>query len=76
MPFADPLSSIGHPILGEMDEELKTAIEKIRVAAKEAGKYSAMYCTSGDQGRKYADAGFNMVSHAYTVIAYRIDWSV
>ena len=34
--------SIGHPILGDMDEELKAAIEKIRLAAKEAGKFSAM----------------------------------
>ena len=44
-----------------MDEELKAAIEKIRLAASEAGKYSAMYCTSGMESQRFADAGFNMV---------------
>ena len=51
----------GHPFIGEMDEELKAAIEKIRVAAEKAGKASGMYCSNGTDARKWADAGFGMV---------------
>lgn len=55
-------NNIGFPILtGEMHEELKTAIEMIRVAAEKAGKSSGIYCTSGAQAQTYADVGFQMV---------------
>lgn len=55
-------NNIGFPILtGEMHEELKSAIEKVRLAAEKADKFSGIYCTSGDQARGYADAGFQMV---------------
>ncbi|EMD01142.1 hypothetical protein BAUCODRAFT_198426 [Baudoinia panamericana UAMH 10762] len=56
-------NSIGHPVLGsDYDPELKEAITKIREAAKAAGKWSAIYCGSGEQARTYADQGFNMCS--------------
>lgn len=43
------------------DEELQVAIEAIRKAAVAAGKKTGVYSSSGEQGRKYADQGFNMV---------------
>ncbi len=55
-------NNIGHPILtGTMHDELKKAIAKIQRAAKENGKYTGIYATSGDQAREFADQGFNMV---------------
>lgn len=63
-------NNIGHPILtGEMAPELKTAIEKIHKAAQDNGKSTGIYCTSGDQGREFADKGFNMISIAADMIA-------
>ena len=56
-------NNLGHPVEGEFAPELKTAIEKIRKAAEAAGKKSAIYATSGEQARSYADQGFNMVRH-------------
>ena len=44
------------------DEELQAAIEAIRKAASAAGKKTGIYTSSGDQARKYADQGFNMVT--------------
>jgi 4-hydroxy-2-oxoheptanedioate aldolase len=56
-------NSIGHPNLAaEFDPELNEAITKIHDAAQSAGKWSAIYCGSGEQARKYADQGFNMVN--------------
>ena len=56
-------NNIGHPILdGVMHDELKEAIAKILQAAKDNGKGSGIYCTSGDQARECADQGFQMVS--------------
>jgi len=56
-------NSIGHPILaGGMHDELKAAIEKIRLAAKKAGKQSGIYCSDGDMAGAYADRGFTMIS--------------
>ena len=55
-------NNLHHPITtGEPDEELKAAIEKIRQAAVSAGKKTGIYCISGDQARRYADLGFQMV---------------
>lgn len=45
-----------------MHEELKKAIAKILLAAKDNGKSCGIYCTSGDQAREFADQGFQMVS--------------
>ncbi|GAB7361005.1 hypothetical protein MBLNU230_g1048t1 [Neophaeotheca triangularis] len=58
-------NNIGHPILGaKWDEELVAAVERIRVAAKGAGKKVGIYCGSGEQAREFADKGFDMVSAA------------
>jgi 4-hydroxy-2-oxoheptanedioate aldolase len=54
-------NNLGHPVTGDFAPELKTAIETIRKAAASAGKKSAIYATSGEQARAYADQGFNMV---------------
>lgn len=54
-------NNIGHPVLGEFDAELKEAIAKILEATHDAGKKCAVYATSGDQARMYADQGFDMV---------------
>lgn len=57
-------NNIGHSIVdGTLHDELKEAITKIQRAAKENGKSSGIYSTSGDQAREFADQGFNMVSH-------------
>ncbi|GAB7339045.1 hypothetical protein MBLNU457_5704t1 [Dothideomycetes sp. NU457] len=55
-------NNIGHPILETMDPELKDAIARIHAAAGKAGKRTGIYCTSGEQAREYADAGFHMIS--------------
>lgn len=56
-------NNIGHSIVDDtMHDELKEAIAKIQRAAKENGKSSGIYSTSGDQAREFADQGFNMVS--------------
>jgi 4-hydroxy-2-oxoheptanedioate aldolase len=56
-------NSLGYPILeGKMAKELKEAIASILRAAIDNGKRAAIYATSGDQAREYADQGFHMVS--------------
>ena len=60
-------NSIGHPSVlsgGKMAPELEEAIETIRKAAKDAGKSSGIYMGTGEQAKKYADMGFNMVNTA------------
>jgi 4-hydroxy-2-oxoheptanedioate aldolase len=72
-------NNIGRPILGqEMHPELSEAIERIRKAAKEAGSKSGIYCVSGEQARKFADKGFDMISVAmdYTVLAKGMEEAV
>ena len=44
-----------------MHDELKEAIANIQRAAKENGKSTGIYSTSGDQAQEYADQGFHMV---------------
>lgn len=56
-------NNIGHPILGSMHPELKAAIQKIHETAVAKGKWSGIYCTSGEQAREYADMGFHMVNY-------------
>lgn len=49
-------NNIGHPITGgNMHDDLHAAIEKIFKAAKGAGKKAGIFCTSGEQSKKYAD---------------------
>ncbi|KAK3362143.1 Pyruvate/Phosphoenolpyruvate kinase-like domain-containing protein [Lasiosphaeria ovina] len=65
-------NSIGHPITnGKIGQELDDAITKVLKAALAAGKKSGIFCTSGEQAKHYADAGFHMVSVAtdYTALA-------
>lgn len=63
-------NSIGHPVLkADLDPELVEAIATIRTAAKDAGKASAIFASSGAQARAYADQGFDMVNVITDVIA-------
>jgi 4-hydroxy-2-oxoheptanedioate aldolase len=57
-------NNIGRPILGEMHQELKDAIENIKEAAHAEGKKVGIYCTSGEQANEYAEKGFDLVSVA------------
>jgi len=64
-------NNIGHPIIeGKMSKELDEAIARILRAAVGAGKKCGIYCTGGEQARKYADMGFHMISAAtdYTAL--------
>ncbi|KAF2131336.1 2,4-dihydroxyhept-2-ene-1,7-dioic acid aldolase-like protein, partial [Dothidotthia symphoricarpi CBS 119687] len=62
-------NNIGRPVLGEMHQELKDAIEAIKEAAHAEGKKVGIYCTSGEQARMYAERGFDMISIATDFIA-------
>jgi 4-hydroxy-2-oxoheptanedioate aldolase len=55
-------NNIGRPILGEMHQELKDAIEKIKEAAHAEGKKVGIYTNSGAEAKTYADRGFDMIS--------------
>jgi 4-hydroxy-2-oxoheptanedioate aldolase len=58
-------NNIGHPILdGVMHADLHTAIANVLMAANGAGKKAGIFCTSGEQSKKYADDGFHMISCA------------
>ncbi|KAK8251338.1 Pyruvate/Phosphoenolpyruvate kinase-like domain-containing protein [Phyllosticta capitalensis] len=63
-------NNIGHPIIdGHVAEELTAAIERIRKAAVDNGKKAGIYCTSGEEARKYADKGFHMMSISADMMA-------
>lgn len=65
-------NSIGHPIVkADMDPELKQAISQIQEAAHKAGKWTAIFCGSGETARKYADEGFHMINIMTDVIAVK-----
>lgn len=55
-------NNIGRPILGEMHQDLKDAIEAIKEAAHAAGKKVGIYTNSGEEAKAYADRGFDMIS--------------
>lgn len=55
-------NNIGRPILGEMHQELKDAIENIKAAAHAEGKKVGIYCTDGQQAQGYAHKGFDFIS--------------
>jgi 4-hydroxy-2-oxoheptanedioate aldolase len=62
-------NNIGHPIInGEMHENLQAAIAKTLKAANAAGKKAGIFCTSGEQSRKYAEDGFHMISVATDIL--------
>ncbi|KAF2274531.1 Phosphoenolpyruvate/pyruvate domain-containing protein [Westerdykella ornata] len=63
-------NNIGRPILESgMHDDLKKAITKIKEAAHAEGKKVGIYCTSGEQAREFAEAGFDMISIAADMIA-------
>lgn len=58
-------NNIGHPIInGKTDAELDDAIARIYKATVAAGKKCGIFCTSGEQAKKYADMGFHMINVA------------
>ncbi|CZS90427.1 hypothetical protein WAI453_004180 [Rhynchosporium graminicola] len=62
-------NNIGRPIVGGvMHEELNVAIKKVLDASRKAGKKAGIFCTSGEQGKGYADMGFDMISVATDVL--------
>lgn len=63
-------NQIGHPTLkGEFAPELEDAIKQVHEAAKKGGKWSGIYCGSGEMAKKYADQGFGMVNTMNDVVA-------
>ncbi|CZT01574.1 probable 2-dehydro-3-deoxyglucarate aldolase [Rhynchosporium agropyri] len=62
-------NNIGRPIIGGvMHEELNVAIKKVLDASRNAGKKAGIFCTNGEQGKGYADMGFDMISVATDVL--------
>ncbi|KAL8295316.1 hypothetical protein RB597_008623 [Gaeumannomyces tritici] len=59
-------NNIGHPVIdGKMDPELDAAIDRVRLAAERTGTTrSGIFCTGGEQARRYAEQGFRMLSVA------------
>ncbi|KAH6678368.1 Pyruvate/Phosphoenolpyruvate kinase-like domain-containing protein [Halenospora varia] len=58
-------NNIGHPIIeGKLHDDLHKAIDKVLKAAQGAGKKAGIFCSNGEQGKKYADDGFDMISAA------------
>lgn len=60
-------NSIGHPAVlngGKHSPELEEAISTIHKEAQAAGKKSAIYFSSGEEAKKYAEQGFDMVNVA------------
>lgn len=68
-------NNIGRPILGDMHEDLKNAINKIKDAAHAEGKKVGIYCTSAEQARDYAERGFDMISIAADLLAIQAYFS-
>ncbi|KAI0136343.1 HpcH/HpaI aldolase/citrate lyase family protein [Xylariales sp. AK1849] len=63
-------NNIGYPILnGVMSPELEDAIDRILAATHKAGKKAGFFAVSGEQSKKYADKGFDMVSVALDTTA-------
>ncbi|KAM0326646.1 hypothetical protein ACHAQA_006515 [Verticillium albo-atrum] len=68
-------NNIGHPVIdGVMKPELKTAISRVLDASHKAGKKAGIFCTSGEQGKLFADDGFDMVNVAtdYTLLQHAV----
>jgi len=56
-------NNIGRPIIGGVvHDDLHAAIAKVLKASIDAGKKAGIFCTSGEQAKKYADDGFHMIS--------------
>jgi len=60
---ADLAQSLGHPVeLDPTSKPMTLAIERIRDAAKAAGKKVGMHCMMPDYAREMADRGFDFVT--------------
>ncbi|KAH7141901.1 HpcH/HpaI aldolase/citrate lyase family protein [Dactylonectria macrodidyma] len=56
-------NNIGHPIIdGDMSKELKAAVAQILAATHKAGKKCGIFCSSGEQARRFAQEGFDMIN--------------
>ena len=55
-------NNIGFPVEGAFAPELEAAIQKILESAHKAGKKAGIFCSSGAQAKKYADAGYDFVN--------------
>lgn len=62
-------NNIGRPIIGEMHQEVKDAIEKIKDAAHKAGKKVGIYCTTPEDAKDCAARGFDFISIANDRVA-------
>ncbi|KAM0276417.1 hypothetical protein ACHAQH_006769 [Verticillium albo-atrum] len=68
-------NNIGHPVIdGVMKPELKQAISRILEATHKAGKKAGIFCTSGEQGKQFADEGFDMINVAtdFTILQHAV----
>ncbi|RNJ60272.1 hypothetical protein D7B24_008653 [Verticillium nonalfalfae] len=73
-PF-DLANNIGHPVIdGVMKPELHEAIARVLEATHKAGKKAGIFCTSGEQGKQYAEQGFDMISVAtdFTMLQHAV----
>ncbi|EEY22390.1 2,4-dihydroxyhept-2-ene-1,7-dioic acid aldolase [Verticillium alfalfae VaMs.102] len=68
-------NNIGHPVIdGVMKPELHEAIARVLEATHKAGKKAGIFCTSGEQGKQYAEQGFDMISVAtdFTILQHAV----
>ncbi|KAI5370239.1 Putative hpcH/HpaI aldolase/citrate lyase domain, pyruvate kinase-like domain superfamily [Septoria linicola] len=70
-------NSIGHPPenIGVYSPELEDAIDTIHRTTQAAGKWTGIYCGSGDQAKGFANKGFNMVNTMNDVAAIKKTFS-
>ena len=60
---ADLVQSLGYPVhLDPTGDEMLAAIDRIRDAAKAAGKRVGMHCMMPDYARRMAERGFDLVT--------------
>ncbi|RBQ99863.1 hypothetical protein VDGD_08165 [Verticillium dahliae] len=57
-----------------MKPELHKAITRVLEATHKAGKKAGIFCTSGTQGKQYAEQGFDMISVAtdFTILQHAV----
>ncbi|KAK5987297.1 4-hydroxy-2-oxo-heptane-1,7-dioate aldolase [Cladobotryum mycophilum] len=56
-------NNLGYPMqTADGSPELRAAISKILTATKKAGKKAGIFATSGEQGKRYVEQGFDMIS--------------
>jgi 4-hydroxy-2-oxoheptanedioate aldolase len=55
---------------------LEEAVERILTATHKAGKKAGFFATSGEQSKKYADKGFDMISVALDTTALQATLAV